>query len=180
MPPGSVSALRGAWATAGCPTPDELVGDWKAGFVRPLTHVAPVGLGLVGLPRWHGKRFRGTPTGVEGMNLVRAGGFGGVVETLPMTLRVGPSYADGGPAVVVTYRPDGPRPWRWVRDELRELEPGVLVGLTFVDLGPLRRLAGTPFLLSADDGASEDGDRSASGAAERASSSEPPSRRPRA
>lgn len=146
----TVSRLRARWTAATCPEPGELAGDWRAEFVRPLTRVAPVGLGLVGLPRWHGKRFRVTGTGVQGVNLLRAGGFGGTVETLPMAVRTGPSYADGAPALLVAYRPDGPRPWRWVRDELRMLEPGVLVGLTFVDVGPLRRLPGTPFLLTAD------------------------------
>jgi cholesterol oxidase len=54
--------------------------------------------------------------------------------------------ADGRPSVVVTYAADGPRPWRWVRDELRVGSDGVLVGMSYVDRPVLRR-GGLPFLL---------------------------------
>lgn len=122
-------------------------GDLEASFAAPLTRVAPAGLGLVGLPHWYGKRFRRTADGVEGVNLVRRDG--GLVEVLPMTLTEGTSWADGRPALVVTYAADAPRPWRWVRDELRAAPEGVgIVGMTFIGLPGLRRLGGTPFLLS--------------------------------
>lgn len=109
--------------------------------------MAPPGLGLVGLRDWHGKRFRHGAVGIEGINLVRRGA--GLVEVLPMTLTEGRSLADGRPALVVTYEVDAPRPWRWVRDEIRTAaDGGGLVGMTFVDLPGLRRLGGTPFLLT--------------------------------
>jgi cholesterol oxidase len=137
-----------AWSGLPAPTLEDVVGDLRAEFVRPLRHVAPVGLGLVGLPRWHGKRFaRSGPAELAGVNLVRARGGAGVLEErLAMRAVLGAGLADGRPAMVVTYAADGPRPWRWVRDELRVGSDGVLVGMSYVDR-PLLRRGGLPFLL---------------------------------
>lgn len=143
-----VPALVRAWSGLPAPALDDVVGVLRAEFVAPLRHVAPVGLGLVGLPRWHGKRFaRSGPGELAGVNLVRArDGSGAMEERLPMRAVLGTGMADGLPAVVVTYPADGPRPWRWVRDELRVGSDGVLVGMSYVDR-PLLRRGGLPFLL---------------------------------
>lgn len=143
-----VPALVRAWSSLPAPALDDVVGDLRAEFVPPLRHVAPVGLGLVGLPRWHGKRFvRSGPHELAGVNLVRArDGSGSLEERLPMRAVLGTGLADGRPAVVVTYPDNGPRPWRWVRDELRVRSDGVLVGMSYVDRPVLRR-GGLPFLL---------------------------------
>jgi cholesterol oxidase len=149
----SVSSLKRQWSQL--PPMDldgvlhELVGDLEASFVRPLTRIAPPGLGLLGLPRWHGKRFRRTRGGdISGVNLVRRDD--GLGELLPMSLAPGVSLADGRPALVVSYAADAPVPWRWVRDELRAAPEGAgIVAMTFVDLPGLRRLGGTPFVLTA-------------------------------
>ncbi|WP_205304794.1 hypothetical protein [Nocardioides sp. 616] len=144
----NILSLRRAWSTLMAPPPAELVGDLGASFVAPLKRVAPAGLGLIGLPRWHGKRFHLEGDRLVGVNLLRAAdGSGGLTETLPMTAMLSASWADGLPAVAVSYAPDAPRPWRWVRDELRERPDGTLVGMTFVGLPGLRALGGTPFLL---------------------------------
>lgn len=141
----SVRSLTRAWAGLRPLTEDEVAGDLEASFVPPLHRIAPRGLALVGLPRWFGKRLRADGTGV---NLIRPRGRGsGLIETLPMQVGAGPSMIDGQPALIVTYPPNGPRPWRWVRDELRERADGVVVGMTVLDLPGLRRLGGTPFLL---------------------------------
>ena len=141
-------AARRSWSGLEAPDPDELVGDLAASFLPPLRRVAPLGLGLVGLPRWWGKRFAADGRGgLDGVNLVRPRGGGPLVGVLPMTARPGTSLADGRLALVVSYASDAPRPWRWVRDELRTRPDGTVVGLTFVDLPLLRRLGGTPFLL---------------------------------
>lgn len=124
----------------------ERAGDLEAAFVAPLTRAAPPGLGLIGLRHWHGKRFRRSSSGVEGVNLVRRSG--GLEEVLPMTLAEGVSLVDGLPALMVSYASDAPRLWRWVRDEIRAVSDGSgFVGMTFGDLPGLRRLGGTPFLL---------------------------------
>lgn len=141
----TVLSLRRTWSELTTPSPEELVGDWEAGFVAPLRRAAPVGLGLVGLPRWYGKRFRHVADRVEGVNLLRSGA--GLEETMPMSLTLGLSLIDGLPTLVVSYAPGTRRPWPWVRDELRERPGGSLVGMTVVDLPVLRRTGGTPFLL---------------------------------
>lgn len=140
-------ALMRAWSSLPAASLDDVVGDLRAEFVAPLRHVAPVGLGLVGLPRWHGKRFTSSGPGeLAGINLVRARHGAGLEERLPMRVVLGVGLADGRPAVVVTYPVHGPRPWRWVRDELRVGNDGVLVGMSYVDR-PLLRRGGLPFLL---------------------------------
>ncbi|GAB2862378.1 hypothetical protein [Nocardioides pacificus] len=151
----SLLALRRSWRGLAAPGLDDLVGDLRADFLPPLRRVAPVGLGLVGLPRWWGKRFRpddgaGVGAALAGVNLVRPrsnGAAGQLVETLPMTARMGTSLVDERPAIVISYAADGPRPWRWVRDEVRCDAAGSLVAMTFVDVAGLRRAGGTPFLL---------------------------------
>lgn len=144
-----VIALVRAWSSLPAPALDDVAGTLRAEFVAPLRQVAPVGLGLVGLPRWHGKRFvESGPGELTGVNLVRPrDGSGSMEERLSMRAVLGRGLADGLPAVVVTYAADGPRPWRWVRDELRVGPDGVLVGMSYVDR-PLLRRGGLPFLLS--------------------------------
>lgn len=135
------------------PAPDldslraEVAGDLRASFVRPLRRLAPLGLGVLGLPRWQGKRFRADGAGLAGVNVVRRRD-GRLAETLPMRAVLGASLADGRPAVVVAYAADAPRPWRWVRDELRLRPDGTLLAMTWVDAPLLRRAPGTPFLLT--------------------------------
>jgi len=148
----SVLALRRQWSDLRPLETDavlrELVGDLEASFVTPLTRLAPPGLAVLGLPRWFGKRFRRTVAGtIEGANLLRRDE--GLAETLPMSLTEDASLADGRPVLVVSYAADAPWPWRWVRDELRAAPQGTgIVAMTFVDLPGLRRLGGTPFLLT--------------------------------
>lgn len=141
----TILSLRKEWSALAAPRLVDVRGDLEASFVAPLTRVAPVGLGLMGLPRWFGKRFEMDGDQLLGRNLVRA--EDGLEETLPMTAALGPSWADDRPAMVVSYAPTSPRPWRWVRDELRLRPDGSMVGMTFVGLPLLRRLGGTPFLL---------------------------------
>lgn len=143
----TVLSLRRAWSTFEPMAPEDLVGDLRASFVAPLRKVAPVGLGLVGLPRWYGKRFRQQADRVEGVNLLR-GADGGLEEVMPMSLTLGLSLVDGLPALVVAYAPGTRKPWPWVRDELRRRPDGTVVGMTVVDLPVLRRTGGTPFLLT--------------------------------
>lgn len=144
---GVVGLLR-AWSSLPAPALDDVTGTLRAEFVAPLRQVAPAGLALVGLPRWHGKRFtRSGPDELTGVNLVRPRDGAGPLEgRLAMRAVPGTGLADRRPVVVVTYAPDAPRPWRWVRDELRVGPDGVLVGMSYVDR-PLLRRAGLPFRL---------------------------------
>jgi len=80
---------------------------------------------------WHGKSFRmKTPTEGWGFNRLARGP---VVTVFPFKTSIGPSVLDGQPSVILDY--DIPRnPW-WERvcwDELREVGPGVYLGVTTV------------------------------------------------
>ncbi|GGD25752.1 hypothetical protein [Nocardioides daphniae] len=107
--------------------------------------MAPAGLGLIGLPRWYGKRFSDGEQAWRGVNLLRDGG--GLVEVMPMEVSIGMSYADDHPCVAITYPPSTRKPWPWVRDEARRLDDDTLLGMTYVDVPGLRAAGGTPFLL---------------------------------
>lgn len=144
----TVLTLRRAWSDLGTVAPTDLVGDWEASFVRPLTRIAPPGLGLLGLPNWYGKRFRAVEGEVSGVNLLRADGDDALRETMPMSLSVQPSLVDGTPTLTVSYAPGTRKPWPWVRDEFRPRGEGILVGMTVVDLPGMRAVGGTPFLLT--------------------------------
>ena len=87
------------------------------------------------LPRfaWHGKSFR-MKSETEGWGFNRVG-RGPLVTVFPFKTGLGPSVIDGGPCVIIDY--DVPRnPW-WERltyDELREVGPGVFLGVTTLRL----------------------------------------------
>ena len=88
---------------------------------------------------------------LAGHNLVR-GDDGALREVVPMTARVEPSWLDGKPALVVAYGPATKRPLRWLRDEFRPLDDGVLLALTFIASPRRRALAATTaFLLVRED-----------------------------
>ena len=63
-----------------------------------------------------------------------------------MTCSEQPSWLNGQPCAALGYGAATRLPWRWVRDELRQLDEQHCLCLTFVDLPGLRRL-GFPFLL---------------------------------
>jgi hypothetical protein len=87
------------------------------------------------LPRfaWHGKSFR-MKSETEGWGFNRVG-RGPLVTVFPFKTGLGPSVLDGGPCVIIDY--NVPRnPW-WERltyDELREVGPGVFLGITTLRL----------------------------------------------
>ena len=56
------------------------------------------------------------------------------------------SWLDGKPCAALSYGAATRLPWRWVRDELRQLDEQHCLCLTFVDLPLLHRI-GFPFVL---------------------------------
>lgn len=144
--PTSLTGLARLWKALPAPAPEALPGTHRAVFIGPavLRVAAPLGLGLLGLPGWFGKRFERDVQGLHGVNLLRDGE--GFREHLEMRATLGPSRLDGAPALVVTYGADAPLPWRHIRDELRAAGTGALLGMTVLDL-PGARSIGTPFLL---------------------------------
>jgi len=75
---------------------------------------------------WEGKTF----TGDGGVNRVQLRGVLGRQNIFPFAMRVGASLYDGRPTIVIDYdRADNP-PWmRRVHDEIREVAPGLYLGL---------------------------------------------------
>lgn len=150
-PPLAASAstrqLREAFLAAPVPTLDLLIGFRESEFAGPLWLRAsgPLALALTGMPGWAGKRFRATsdPALLEGENVLRRGGQ--LVPSIPMRAAIEPATLDGRPALVVRYPADARWPWRGVRDELRALPDGRLIGMTYGLPGAPPK--GGPFLL---------------------------------
>ena len=118
-------------------------GQWRARFIGPwwLRLSAGPSIALSGMPGWYGKRFA-SPQAAH--NLQRRGDT--LQALLPMHCSEQASWLDGRPCAALGYGESARRPWRWVRDELRQLDERRWLCLTFVDLPLLRRL-GFPFLL---------------------------------
>jgi len=128
-------------------------GDWRAVFTGPwwLRLSAAPAIALSGMPGWFGKRFATPETAV---NLLRSAE--GLREVLSMRCEEQPSWHDGRTCSVLLYGRKARLPWRWVRDELRQLDEQHWLCMTYVDL-PLLRALGCPFMLVRDNAASNAG-----------------------
>ena len=120
-----------------------LDGNFRGAFVGPtwLRRIAGPGLIITGLGGWRGKHF--TDYG-NAVNLVMRNEV--LKEVFPMTLVKGPSLIDGLPGLRLHYESDNPFPWPFIVDELRQIEPGLLLGMTFIKAKMLRGLV-LPFTL---------------------------------
>jgi hypothetical protein len=75
---------------------------------------------------WSGKNFWAG----GGVNRICVPGLIGRQELFPFTSSIGPSLFDGWPTLRIDYdRPDNPWFMRRIHDEIRELEPGLFLGL---------------------------------------------------
>jgi hypothetical protein len=83
---------------------------------------------------WAGKSFQAHDDGAgTGINRVR---LAGTRRWFPFHTRVEPSAIDGAPCILLDYdRADNPRPIRMIRDELREVAPGLFLGPAMLDTG---------------------------------------------
>jgi hypothetical protein len=88
---------------------------------------------------WRGKTFRTLAPGRgEGVNRVFADRF----SWFRFTTSVGRSRADGLDAVLLDYdHPGNPALVRAIKDEIREVAPGLWLGLAYVVVGKASRLA---------------------------------------
>ena len=138
-----------AWRAAAPPRPDGYAGEVFDAELAPLGVFAPISafisnslFGGVGQGPWLGKRF---DAGAEsGINRFRKAG-----DLRTFHASVEPSRFDGKPALVLDYsRGDS---WLWgrafgMRDELREVAPGLWLGLgSFSASGGMRNCA--PFIM---------------------------------
>jgi hypothetical protein len=83
---------------------------------------------------WAGKSFAAQSEAQgNGINRVRlAGGR----RWFPFTTRVEPSAIDGAPCILLDYdHAVNPKPIRMIRDELREVSPGLFMGPALLDTG---------------------------------------------
>lgn len=125
--------------------PPSLIGVFRAAFTGPawLRAIAGPGLWPLGLGGWWGKTF---DSAGQGFNLVRRGGQ--LQPRLPIRLSHAASRLDGQPCLAVAYAATAPFPWRWVVDEIRQLDAEVYLGMTLAALPGVRGQA-LPFLLFA-------------------------------
>jgi len=107
---------------------------WLRALAGPL-------LVLTRMGKWLGKDI---DPGGRAFNLVRT--KGGIVQKFPMQLVERESLIDGKPGVVLRYEDCNPFPWPWIIDELRSIQPGMVLGMTITRIGPLVRLP-LPFVL---------------------------------
>jgi hypothetical protein len=75
---------------------------------------------------WQGKYFR-----EDGTMINRVFGFG---RAIPADVYLGDSWFDGRPALVLDYSRS--RLWPTVRDEVREVAPGLYLGVYYKDGAP--------------------------------------------
>jgi hypothetical protein len=83
---------------------------------------------------WAGKSFSSeAPDRGRGINRVR---LGGERRWFPFVTLVEPSAIDGQPCIFLDYRqPENPRAIQMIRDELREVAPGLFLGPAMLDTG---------------------------------------------
>lgn len=139
----SLIAIRRLFFTLDPPERGSLRGVFRGIFVGPAWLRKMWGPLLVatGLGGWWGKEFDAQGNAI---NLVfRKGRYEG---RFPMLIVQQTSRLDRKPGVEMHYRAENPFPWPFIVDELRRIDPGMLLGMTLVDIGPLRRLA-FPFIL---------------------------------
>ena len=81
---------------------------------------------------WAGKSFTAADdTHGTGINRVR---LGGGKQWFPFATRVEPSAIDGAPCIFLDYdQAPNPKPIRMIRDELREVVPGLFLGPAMLD-----------------------------------------------
>ena len=133
----------GLYSTLSVPDMDSMIGDYQGSFIGPKWLRLSAGPGLVvsGLKGWWGKRFHGDKTAV---NLVQANGQ--LMTKFPMRLVAIKSLIDGKPGVALHYNSENPFPWPQIVDEIRQLNPGVFLGMTYIQMRPFCGLI-LPFLL---------------------------------
>ncbi len=125
------------------PNPESLHGLYKGYFVGPpwLRKMAVPLLAITGMGDWRGKSI---DPGGKIINLVST--KRGLERKLPMKLIEQDSLIDGKPGLALSYEASNPFPWPRIIDELRSIQPNLLLGMTITQVGPLQRLP-LPFVL---------------------------------
>ncbi|SEM07578.1 MULTISPECIES: hypothetical protein [unclassified Acinetobacter] len=121
-------------------------GEYKAQFIGPwwLRVSAAPSLFLSGLGGWFGKKFINQNL-VTNILLNR----GQRSEKLQMECLEEASLIDGKQTIALYYGKTAPIPWRWVVDELRQLDEHTMLCMTIINLPFLKHFS-FPFILSRD------------------------------
>lgn len=143
----SLLAFKNLFASLQPPARLALRGVYKGIFVGPgwVRSLSGPLLVLTRMGDWRGKDFDLQGNAV---NLVLHRGQ--IERRLPMQLVQEASLIDHQPGLALHYAPSNPFPWPWIVDELRNLDQGLVLGMTLLRAGPLRSLA-LPFVLQAQE-----------------------------
>jgi hypothetical protein len=139
----SLAQIRQLFTQLDPPEHASLRGIFRGLFIGPAWFQKLGGplLAVTGLGGWWGKDF--DPEG-RAINLVlRKGRY---ERIFPMFIVQQASHLDRKPGLALRYQADNPFPWPLILDELRRVDAVLVLGMTLVDVGPLRRLP-LPFIL---------------------------------
>ena len=107
---------------------------WLRKLVKPLLVITNMG-------DWRGKSID-----AQGKIINLVATKKGIERKLPMRLVEQDSLIDGKPGIAFSYEVFNPLPWPWMIDEMRSIQPDLVLGMTILQWGPLRRLP-LPFVL---------------------------------
>ena len=138
-----ISDFQSLYSDLQIPSKTTMDGFYKGTFVGPawLRKAAGPALVMTGLGGWWGKQFYGDGTAY---NLVKKDGE--LRKKFPMKLVDIHSMIDGKPGLALHYNAENPFPWTHIIDELRQLDPGTYLGMTYLKYKPLHKIY-LPFLL---------------------------------
>jgi hypothetical protein len=137
-----LSAFKPLFSTLPPPDVDTLPGVYETAFTGPewLRLSAGASLALIGLGGWWGMHF----TAEGGNNLVLRQRK--IQRLFPFRTTLAASVIDAMPAIIVRYTADCPFPWQHIYDEVRQIEPGRLLGMRRIEVPGLQRMP-LPYLL---------------------------------
>ncbi len=138
-----MGSIKKIFATLPSPAQTMIDGLYEAHFVGPwfMRVSARPTMNIFSLPNWFGKRFLSPSTAC---NVIIQNGQ--QQQVIPMQGTYTQSCIDQKDCYTLTYDATAPIPWRYVRDDLKQLSPTVLLGLTTVQL-PILSWFKFPFLL---------------------------------
>jgi hypothetical protein len=140
----SISQIQSVYTKLPSANEHARVGDYQAQFIGPwwLRKSAAPSLVLSGLPGWVGKRFIDSN---RVTNILLLDGKN--IEKFEMQCIEQLSFIDNKPTLALNYGSSAPIPWRWIVDELRQLDENTMLCMTIINL-PLLKNFSFPFLLS--------------------------------
>jgi hypothetical protein len=122
------SLAQMSWPELECLYRSAEVGPIPEGYTRGRTIYCPCARGSGMKSRlskaiWHGKLF----CAASGMLVNQWCGF----QAVHARVCYGPSWLDGQPSIIMDYEGMSPLVWAHVRDEIREVAPGLYLGIMF-------------------------------------------------